>query len=112
MPLELHDADARLTLSSTRVQAETAWCRAAIPLSLGMDEVVRFAHGLRSLHDEGSGAFLWSNEAGEVRIEIVMAKRGEVHWSVRLQAPPDYLHELRMVFVGRQEGLVRLADSL
>ena len=40
------------------------------------------------------------------------AKRGETHGSVRLQAPPDFLHELRMVFVGRQEELEGLADLL
>ena len=41
-----------------------------------------------------------------------MAKRGETHWSVRLQAPPDFLHELRLVFVGRQDDLATQANAL
>ena len=112
MLLTLQNGDARLALAETFVKAETAWCRAAITLDLGSDELPRLAIGLRRLTAEGSGSFLWTNGGGEVRIEVAMAKRGETHWSVRLQAPPDFLHELRLVFVGRQEELEDLADGL
>ncbi len=112
MPLMLRDVATRLILSPERVEAETGWCRASIPLALGADEIARLADGLRRLVTDGHGSFLWSNEGGEVRMEIVMAKRGETHWSVRLQAPPDFLHELRLVFVGRQEELEGLAHGL
>ena len=110
--LELRDADASLHLSASCVEAETAWCRATIALSLGPDELPRLATALRRLGEAGHGSALWTNDGGEVRIEIVMAKRGETHWSVRLQSPPDFLHEMRLVFVGRQEDLVALAQSL
>lgn len=100
---------ARLSLSTTEVTAETGWCRAAIPLSLGPNELPRFGTGLRRLIEDGFGSYLWQNDGGEVRIEVVMAKRDETHWSVRLQAPPDFLHELRIVFVGRQADLSVLA---
>jgi hypothetical protein len=83
-----------------------------LPLDLNAEEFPRLAQGLRKLAEDGFGSFLWSNEGGEVRIEVVMAKRGETHWSVRLQAPPDFLHELRLVFVGKQEDLLTHAESL
>ena len=90
----------------------TGWCRATVPLALGVDELPRLAASLRDLAARGHGSALWTNEGGEVRIETVMAKRGETHWSVRLQAPPDFLHELRLVFVGQQDDLPGLADTL
>ena len=110
--LALRDGDASLLLSATRVEARTAWCRATVPLALGPDELPRLATALRRLAEEGHGSTLWANEGGEVRIEVAMAKRDETHWSVRLQSLPDFLHELRMVFVGRQEDLEGLADLL
>lgn len=110
--LQLHDADASLRLSSTCVEAVTAWCRATVPLTLGPDELPRLAAALRRLDEDGHGSALWANDGGEVRIEVVMAKRGETHWSVRLQSPPDFLHELRLVFVGPQEDLEALANRL
>ena len=112
MSLTLWDGDASLLLSAAHVEARTAWLGAEIPLSLGSDELPRLAAALRRLDEEGHGSALWTNEGGEVRIEVVMAKRGETHWSVRLQSPPDFLHELRLVFVGRQEALAGLAESL
>ena len=112
MSLNLSDGDATLTLSATRVEAETAWCRGSIPLALAPEELPRLAQVLRQLAGEGHGSALWANDGGEVRIEVVMAKRGETHWSVRLQAPPDFLHELRLVFVGRQEDLEGVAERL
>jgi hypothetical protein len=108
----LRDGDATFILSSNLVEASTAWCRASIPLALGPHELPRLAEGLRKLADDGHGSFLWTNEGGEIRLETVMAKRGETHWSVRLQAPPDFLHELRLVFVGRQEQLASLVDEI
>ncbi len=110
--MTLVDGDARMVLSAERIEASTAGCPASVPLSLGSDELPRLAEGLRRLADEGNGSFLWTNDGGEVRLEIVMAKRGETHWSLRLQAPPDFLHELRLVFVGRQEDLDDLAKRL
>ena len=110
--LNLRDADASLHLFPSRVEAQTAWCRAVIPLVLGPDELPRLGSALRALDEGGSGSLLWTNDGGEVRIEVAMAKREETHWSIRLQAPPDFLHELRMVFVGRQEDLRTLAERL
>ena len=110
--LQLRDGDASFVLTPSSVQAATAWCRASVPLSLGAVELPRLGEGLRRLIDEGHGSALWTNDGGEVRIEVVMAKRGETHWSVRLQAPPDFLHELRLVFVGRQDELPKVAEDL
>lgn len=110
--LRLQDGEARFYLGSEVVEGSTGWVQARIPLDLGDEELPRLAAGLRKLAEEGHGSFLWANEGGEVRIEVVMAKRGETHWSVRLQAAPDFLHELRLVFVGRQEELVGLAEGL
>lgn len=93
-------------------EAELAWAHANVPLDLAPDELPRLAEGLRRLAREGNGSFLWANDGGEVRIEVVMAKRDETHWSIRLQAPPDFLHELRLVFVGRQADLEGLAASM
>lgn len=112
MPLRLQDADASLLLAAETVEAQTAWCRAAVPLTLAPGELPRLAENLRRLAADGHGSTLWTNDGGEVRIEVVMAKRGETHWSVRLQAPPDFLHELRLVFVGRQDDLESLAAKL
>ncbi|RYG22038.1 hypothetical protein EON82_17840 [bacterium] len=112
MPLVLRDGAASLTLSVSEVGASTGWCEAKIPLNLSDDELPRLAEGLRKLAQDGHGSFLWTNEGGELRIEIVMAKRGETHWSVRLQSPPDFLHELRLVFVGDQDDLLNQAVSL
>lgn len=112
MPLNLQDGDASFALSPQKAQASTAWCRASVPLVLNADELPRLREGLQRLAADEHGSFLWTNEGGEVRIEVVMAKRGETHWSVRLQAPPDFLHELRLVFVGRQEDLPILAREL
>ena len=112
MRLDLNDGPANLTLSMTEVRASTGWCQAGVLLQLREDELPRLAEGLRKLAEEGHGSFLWTNEGGEVRIEIVMAKRGETHWSVRLQSPPDFLHELRLVFVGRQDQLLTHAGNL
>lgn len=112
MGLLLHDGPASLTLSEKEVRANTRWCQALVPLALEPNELPHLAAGMRKLAEDGHGSFLWSNEGGEVRIEIVMAKRGETHWSVRLQAPPDFLHELRLVFVGRQDDLLDQAENL
>lgn len=110
--MTIQDGDARFFLMEDRAEAGTGWCQASIPLALGPDELPRLANGLRELAADGNGSFLWANDGGEVRIEVAMAKRGETHWSVRLQAPPDFLHELRLVFVGRQNDLPGLADGL
>lgn len=110
--LTLRDGEACLFLDATRIEASTLWCRASVPLTLGSDELPRLADGLRQLFQDGHGSFLWANDGGEVRLEVVMAKKGETHWSLRLQAPPDFLHELRLVFVGRQDELERLANEL
>jgi hypothetical protein len=110
--LRLQDGAASLSLSQEHVEASTGWSQARIPLDLSHEELPRLGLGLRKLAEEGHGSFLWANEGGEVRIEVVMAKRGETHWSVRLQAAPDFLHELRLVFVGRQDELVGLANPL
>lgn len=112
MGLTLHDGAAFLTLEPHGVRAGTAWCHASVPLRMSPEELARLARGLRDLGSKGSGSFLWANEGGEVRIEVVMAKRGETHWSLRIQAPPDFLHELRLVFVGRQDELGSLAQGL
>lgn len=110
--LRLRDGDASFLLSRTEVMAKTAWSEATIPLSLGEEELPRLGLGLRRLAEVGSGSLIWANDRGEVRIEVAMAKRGETHWSVRLQAPPDFLHELRLVFVGGQDELPQIAESL
>ena len=112
MPLHLQDGDASLIMTADMVQARTSWGQASIPLAPDEGELARLADGLRQLSGQGHGSFLWSNDGGEVRIEVVMAKRGETHWSVRLQAPPDFLHELRLVFVGWQDDLPGLANDL
>ncbi len=110
--LVLNDGDATFRLTVDASEARTAWCQAAIPLALKPDELPRLAEGLRRLAADGHGSCLWTNEGGEVRIEVVMAKRLETHWSVRLQAPPDFLHEFRLVFVGRQEDLSDRLEGL
>ncbi len=110
--LRLQDGEATLLLLPDQIEASTGWSQARIALDLSEGELPRLAAGLRKLAEDGHGSFLWANEGGEVRIEVVMAKRGETHWSVRLQAAPDFLHELRLVFVGRQEELLGLADGL
>ena len=110
--MTLIDGDASMTLLTDRIEAATVWCRASVPLSLGPEELPTLAEGLERLADESYGSFLWFNDGGEIRLEIVMAKKGETHWSLRLQAPPDFLHELRLVFVGKQEDLEGLAESL
>ena len=112
MGLILRDGGAAFTLAPAYVEAQTVWCRARVALALGPDELPRLAAALRRLVDDGHGSALWTNDGGEVRIEVVMAKRGETHWSVRLQAPPDFLHELRLVFVGRQDELSDLIEGL
>lgn len=111
MAFELEDGEAWLRLSQDEVTFKTGWCHGSIPLDLEPEELGRLADGIVRLAEKGSGSFFWSNDGNEVQMEIVMAKRDETHWSVRLQAAPDYLHELRLVFVGRQADLMKLARS-
>ena len=77
MLLNLQDDEASLALTATEVQATTTWCKAAVPLALGPEELPRLADGLRRLASNGHGSLLWTNEGGQVRIEVVMAKRGD-----------------------------------
>lgn len=112
MPLRLRDADATLFLSASRIEANTAWCRAEIALSVSQEELCELGRGLENLGKTGHGSFLWRNYGGEIRLEVVMAKRDETHFSVTLQSGPDFLHELRLVFVGRQTDLPRLAEEV
>lgn len=112
MAFRIQDADATLVLSRSRLQAATAWCRAEIVVSISDEELRSLAQGLRDLAAAGHGSFLWRNHGGEIRLEVVMAKREETHFSATLQSSPDFLHELRLVFVGRQEELAELAEDV
>ena len=56
----------------------------------------------------GHGSLTLQTDSGAVTITLVMAKKGELNVSIRLQQPPDLLHEVRLFFNPSQPELPTL----
>jgi len=61
-----------------------------------------------SLAADGHGSRTLQTENGTVTVTLVMAKKGELHVSIRLQQPPDNLHEARLFYNRLQQELPEL----
>jgi hypothetical protein len=108
---------ARLTLSDEAgvgglsVRASCGWADASFRSNLGLLELAQLVTGLDALIAADSGAFSWTARENWVALTFVMAKRGELHLSVVLQQPPDYLHELRLFLNLKQSDLGQIRDG-
>ena len=65
-----------------------------------------------SLAADGHGSRTLQTENGTVTVTLVMAKKGELHVSIRLQQPPDLLNEVRLFFNRPQSLLAELFANL
>jgi len=66
-----------------------------------------------ALATAGHGSLTLQTDSGAVTITLVMAKKGELNVSIRLQQPPDLLHEVRLFFNPSQSELPTLfADGI
>jgi hypothetical protein len=94
-----------------RVSAVCGWVTAQFTATLSIAEVQRFGDELRAMAAEEAGARSFLAEDNWLALTVVMAKRGELHVSVTLQRPPDYLHELRLFFNLPQAELPRIIQE-
>jgi hypothetical protein len=65
-----------------------------------------------SLAANGHGSRTLQTDNGTVTVTLVMAKRDELHISIRLQQPPDLLNEVRVFFNRPQSLLAELFSNL
>jgi hypothetical protein len=93
------------------VGASCGWAQASFRAKLGSVELAELVTGLDALVAADSGAFSWTARENWASLTFVMAKRGELHLSVVLQQPPDYLHELRLFLNLRQVDLGQIRDG-
>ena len=93
------------------VRASCGWAQASFRANIQATELDELLGGLDELIAAESGAYNWTARENWISLTFVMAKRGELHLSVVLQQPPDYLHELRLFLNMRQGDLGQIRDG-
>lgn len=63
------------------------------------------------LAEAGFGSLTLQTDSGAVTVTLAMAKKGELHVSVRVQQLPDLLHDFRCCFTISQSSLKALFDG-
>jgi hypothetical protein len=97
---------------SVRVTAQTPWLRAELDERLEREELSALAAALRKLHADMAGAHVFQTRQNWLELTIAMAKRGDLHVSIRLQSAPDYLNEVRLFLNLAQGQLPTLAERI
>ncbi|MGV3615108.1 MAG: WapI family immunity protein [Fimbriimonas sp.] len=117
--LDLHDGATLLTIErigdaagDVKAVARSHWFEVVISERLELGELVSFSQGLRELHAAMAGAYVFRSLTGWLEITFAMAKREELHVSIRLQSAPDYLNEVRLFINLAQSDLPRIADGV
>ena len=88
------------------------WFSAAVTMLVADDEIRNAASALAKLEVERAGHFHWHLAEGSLDIIFAMAKKDELHATVRLRSEPDYLDQLSVLFVLPQAELTRLQTEL
>jgi hypothetical protein len=78
--------------------------------SVSFDEPLPESWAFRAdeLFHQGHGSATLQTESGSVTITLVIAKKGELHVSLRLQQPPDFQPEVRLFFNLMQTDLPQI----
>jgi hypothetical protein len=120
--LDLHDGATLFTIEriggadpdalDVKATARSHWFEVVISERLERGELAQLAAGLRDLHTKMAGAYIFRSLTGWIEITFAMAKRGELHVSIRLQSAPDYLNEVRLFINLAQSDLPGIADRV
>jgi hypothetical protein len=112
MPLDLRDGETYFRIDETAIEAGTHWLSARVAEPLPAAEIAALARSLRELQREDAGHIVFRSHSGAVELTFVMAKRGELHLSVRLQSAPEYLDEVRLFLNLRRDDLPMIVETL
>ncbi len=102
--MRLHDGNVSFDWSDGRVSVSSPWFSVSLEESLPAEWCER----AQALATAGHGSLTLQTDSGAVTITLVMAKKGELNVSIRLQQPPDLLHEVRLFFNPAQSQLPSL----
>lgn len=91
---------------------DAVWLSAAVSMMASEDEIRNAAAGLSKLAEEKAGHFHWLLDNGSLEIMFAMAKKDELHATVRLRSEPDFLDQVTILFVLSQAELPRLQIEL
>lgn len=100
------------SMHSVRVQAGTHWFRVDFTESLIFPETDDWAEGLRQMHRDMAGSYVFRSLHGWLQVTYVMGKRGELHVSIQLQNYPDFLNEVRFFLNLDQTYLPKMAAEI
>lgn len=123
MILEFYDqSTTRFTLESfgwydsemleVGITAKTHWFQVSFGDHLIVGETEEWAAGLRKLHGDMAGSYVFRSMHGWLQITYAMGKKGELHVSIQLQHSPDYLNEVRLFLNLDQSYLPAMADQI
>ena len=109
-----HGSEFSLACSGTglALTARTAWFESRLDFPISLAEIEALDRELARLEIDLAGSFTWRAEANVLEMTFVMAKRGDLNLSVRLQSPPDYLQEVRMFLDLKQADLPFIRQGL
>ena len=96
---------------SVVVEAGGDWFSARTDVPYEPGEMATVAAALSELDAARAGAYRFVPMANWGEIVFAMAKKGELHISVRLQSAPDYLNEVRLFLNLRQDALPSIAGG-
>lgn len=105
--LHFEDATNSLELTEANVRVRTPFGTISIPEAVSSGEMAVVRSTLAELLREGTGFRAWESASQIVHLTVVVAKRGEIHLTVRLTFPADYRDTLQFLIVLPEAQLVR-----
>lgn len=93
-------------------RVEGLWFSAAVSILASADELKAAAMALADLESSGAGHYHWQLTEGSLDLMFAMAKKGELHVTVRMRSAPDYLDEVSALFELAQADLPRLRSEI
>lgn len=99
-------------LQRISARMKTAWAEGGLEIAFSDWTRGRWQHSIRKLISAGAGSAVLSTDDGELELTLAMSKREELMITARLQSPPEFLHEMRLVLELAQTDLVQLEAFL
>lgn len=95
-----------------QVEIRTAWLFGRLTDRLRKEESENLAESLHALAEAAAGSTTFRAQENWLEATFAMAKKDELHLSLRLQSAPDYLNELRLFLDVPQSRLPEIVDWL
>jgi len=86
----------------------TDWAEGRLQIAFTAVTRHRWYDAMQRLMIDGAGSAVLTTDDGEMELVLAMSKKDELLITARLQSPPDFMHEMRVVLELAQSDLLQL----